>query len=203
MICGIFGRTGTGKSTLFKAMVRASQRCVVIDPKSEHHDIGACVQSFEEFKTHWNANYRASRWHLVFQPATLKDRWSNEPKEALRPYLKAVAWKGKRYLVAIDEVDRFMTIHRTDKDISTVINLGRAWGVHLVAVARRGQAVHNELISQCSDLYLFGMTKDNDVDYFAEFIGDENCDRIRRLRTHECLHWCVDGSVEIVTTRPE
>lgn len=203
MICGIFGRTGTGKSTLFKAMVRASRRCIVIDPKSEHHDIGAVVASYDEFKAHWNANYRAGRWHIVLQPAALKELDTAEPREALRPYLKAVAWKGKRYLVAIDEVDRFMTIHKTDRDISTIINLGRAWGVHLVAVARRGQAVHNELISQCSDLYLFQMTKDNDVDYFTEFIGEENADRVRRLDTYECLHWSVDGRVEVVTARPE
>lgn len=200
MIACIFGRTGSGKSTLFKRMVRASARAIVIDPKNEHQDLGACPESMEDFLAYWKANYRLPRWHIVLQQRHL--RFRAKPREALEPYLRKIAWNGRNFIVGIDEIDQFIGLHVEQPDVMAIINLGRASGVHLIGCARRAQRVHPDFLSQASDLYVFQMTRPGDCEYLEEYIGGDAVAACKALQTHEYIHWNVDGSIVLGKAPP-
>lgn len=200
MIVGIFGTTGSGKSTLFKRIVRAARRAIVVDPLSEHADLGVCPRTVEEFRDYWRRNRNAERWKIVLQPIVIDGR--RDPSEVLDPYLSLIARGGREYILAVDEVDTFVSLHGRHPDISTVVNYGRHWGIHLVAVARRTQAVPAEIIAQCSDLYVFRMTRPGDVDYLEPYVGPDIASRIRTLQTWECIHWQTDGTVGLIRVSP-
>ncbi len=212
MIAGLFGRTGSGKSTLFKRMCRAARRCIVIDPLSEHEDVGAVIRSEGEFRGYWKDNYRRERWHIVIQPIELDEfkemirtgdpAAKKKAEQLLEPYLRIVSSKGRNYVLGVDEVDTFVSLHQTNDDISTLINYGRHWQIHLIAVARRTQAVPPELIAQCSDLFVFQMTRPGDIEYLAEYLGPAATARVRSLDTFEYVHWHVSGKAEVGKIEP-
>jgi DNA helicase HerA-like ATPase len=205
MIACIFGRTGSGKSILLKRMTRSSRRAIVVDPLSEHDELGVIPADMDAFRDFWIRMHTRERWKVVLQPRVLGTK-GEDPSEVLEPYLRvagrSVMHGGPDFILAVDEVDRFVDTHRKHRDISIVINYGRHRGVHLIAVARRTQAVPSEMIAQCSDLYVFHMHRPGDIDYLRPHLSPDAADRITSLEVHQCVHWHVSGRWEVLHVPP-
>lgn len=196
-IRGIFGRKGTGKSTLLAGMVRSEERVILVDPMGEHGELGVVVRSMASFKRYWKKSYKG-KWRIVLQPHVLDP--SKPPREALAPYLELIqraAREGPPFVLVVDEVDVFGDSLHEDPALALVANYGRHFGISLIFAARRPRAVPRTLTSQADELWLYQTTEPVDIDYLRAFIGREAAARLPILPRHVVLRWSAGGDVAL------
>ncbi|KKL55885.1 hypothetical protein LCGC14_2250930 [marine sediment metagenome] len=219
MIVGIFGKTGMGKSTALKELIRRAPRVVVLDPLGKLGHLGVCVESLDEFKGYWRAQFTGG-WKIILQPARLADTPEVVALKAARkpgpvilraqfaPYLELAGDVAKRgcppFLVAVDEVDAFGSAFAADPAVRGVADYGRNFGISLAFAARRPACVDRTLTSQCSTLYVFRITEPRDLEYFGDVIGRQAAAKLPSLARFHALCWRGSGTeATIVSVMPQ
>lgn len=187
MIVGVFGMTGTGKTTLLKRFVERAHRAIIIDPLGKLGHLGVCIPTAREFKTYWRRQYHKS-WKIVLQPGKIAPKAA--PREALAPFLRTAreaAVGSPPFWVFVDEVDKFGTAFSTDPEIRALADYGRNFGVSLAFVARRPACVDKTLTAQADTLYLFKAKEPRDLDYFRDVVGAGVAARLPGLAPFQAL----------------
>lgn len=187
MIVGVFGMTGTGKTTLLKRFVERAERAIIVDPLGKLGHLGICIPTPREFKAYWRRQYHKT-WKIVLQPGKIAPR--SAPREALAPFLRTAreaAIGSPPFWVFVDEVDKFGTAFSTDPEIRALADYGRNFGVSLAFVARRPACVDKTLTAQADTLYLFRAKEPRDLDYFRDVVGAGVAARLRSLAPFQAL----------------
>lgn len=187
MIVGVFGMTGTGKTTLLKRFVERADRAIIVDPLGKLGHLGVCIPTPREFKTYWRRQYHKT-WKIVLQPGKIAP--TAAPREALAPFLRTArqaAVGSPPFWVFVDEVDKFGTAFSTDPEIRALADYGRNFGVSLAFVARRPACVDKTLTAQADTLYLFKAKEPRDLDYFRDVVGAGVAARLPRLEPFQAL----------------
>lgn len=187
MIVGIFGMTGTGKTTLLKRFVERADRAIIVDPLGKLGYLGVCVSTVSEFKAYWRRQYN-DHWKLILQPGKIAPRAA--PREALAPFLRIAreaAIGSPPFWVFVDEVDKFGTAFSTDPEIRALADYGRNFGVSLAFVARRPACVDRTLTAQADTLYIFRTKEAVDLAYFRDVVGSAVALRLPGLGPFQAL----------------
>lgn len=187
MIVGVFGMTGTGKTTLLKRLVERADRALIVDPLGKLGHLGVCIRTQREFKTYWRRQYNAS-WKIVLQPGKIAPKAA--PREALAPFLaiaREAAVGSPPFWVFVDEVDKFGSAFSTDPEIRALADYGRNFGISLAFVARRPACVDKTLTAQADTLYLFKAKEPRDLGYFRDVLGADVAERLPWLLPFQAL----------------
>lgn len=203
MIIGIFGRTGTGKTTLLKRIARQADRAIIVDPNNKLGHLGVCVRSVAEFKGYWRRQFD-ERWRIVLQPSKIDP--DKRPRDVLAPFVMlafSVARGGcPQFWVIVDEVDTFGSAGSPDNNLRAVVDRGRNFGISFAFAARRPACVDRTLTSQCSTVYLFQAQEKVDIVYFREVCGDEVASRLPNLSPFFAVRK-AGKEIELVAISPE
>jgi energy-coupling factor transporter ATP-binding protein EcfA2 len=183
----VVGKKGSGKTTLARDLVLAAPRRIIMDPMWEHRD-GVIVNSFAGLVSYLRP-LRHSRYAVVFRSMDDDERdavidllTDGEPTNAPLPGVT----------VLLDEVDRMCSPSTIPEGLRRLVNYGRHFNVSLVAVARRPRQMHRDVTAN-ADRICIGQTQEpRDLDYLAEFIGQELADRAAGLGDHEFVVWPDD-----------
>lgn len=187
MIVGVFGMTGTGKTTLLKRLVERADRALIVDPLGKLGHLGVCIRTQREFKTYWRRQYHES-WKIVLQPGKIAPKAA--PREALAPFLgiaREAAVGSPPFWVFVDEVDKFGSAFSTDPEIRALADYGRNFGVSLAFVARRPACVDRTLTAQADTLYIFRTKEAVDLAYFRDVVGSAVALRLPGLAQFQAL----------------
>lgn len=194
---GVWGGTGSGKSTRVKELTAKNNRLIVIDPIGDYEK----ESGFTGYKT-LKGLYAGIKknWHKGFRLVLTVPR-GTDPKaqlEALadglfkiqKPYYDG---KDKRIITLVVEEMSICYPEKTlgagERNFMELINLGRHYGVEIIGVSQRIAEVKKNFVGNVSEHYFFRMGAAVDYDAALRLIGRDRQAELKGLQTHEYLHF--------------
>jgi DNA helicase HerA-like ATPase len=176
----ITGKTGSGKSTLFRKMLEDKKRVIIFDTLSEYselappypalfihniHDLYDCLA-----KNHYK-NFR-----IVFDPEdpeqviTLKDEAEISVFEEA---CKLIYNHLEGLVLGIEEVANFIQGSKVPEYIRKITRFGRHSSISLYATTQRPADVHPLIRAQMTKLITFRQHEPRDIDWLKQVIGEQ------------------------------
>jgi len=180
MFTAVFGRRGSGKTTLIRAMIPKLKKPVVI------LDVLGNFQGYESGGKEW---YDATST----KDALLEIRsFLQKPQEhsgiiSLQTgdidnsidFLCSALWKIHGGTLVLDEVD---SISISDAPcFDEAIRYGRNHAIDVVTGARRPAEVSKNITAAADRVYCFATREPRDIEYYREFLGDDLAFQIPKL----------------------
>lgn len=195
---GIWGGTGSGKSTRIKELVQNQNRVIVLDPTG---DWGR-ERGYRIYKT-LNGIYKAMKagWNTGFKLVLYVDEMAAFPPDVLQQLSKGLMAvqtpyfnnKDRREItVVIDEMADFypnMTLKADQMAFKSLVNKGRHYGINIIGASQRLAEVHTNFRGNCKEHYFFRMGSAVDYNTAAQTMGREYLAKHRALKTHQYLHF--------------
>lgn len=192
----VFGRRGSGKSTLVKRQfVKGARRLIVFDPMGEYAREVRGVRGFTSLRA--LGCHVASRWSMGFKVAYTPG--SDEIGALHR--LSAFLWEAcEGYEGGRDRTKTTLIVEEANLGFPStmlppgrdgfrrLILQGRHRGVEIVGVTQRPAKVHPDFRSNCSRLYVFALADHVDVQAMTQIVGPAEA---RAIRVQENHHYTV------------
>lgn len=115
--------------------------------------------------------------------------WEEDTEAFGHRFFAAVAKHVRNCLVVVDEI---LTIapdlhpDRMDPNLKKILFQGRKAGLRLLMTSQRLQHF-GEVLAEVTELVLFQIVKQRDLDVAASYIGKDNAAQLKGLDTGECL----------------
>ncbi len=194
---GVWGGTGSGKSTRVKEIIADNDRVIVIDPIGDYqHEKG-----FKKFKT-LRGLYMAIRagWNSGFRLVLIVQR-GDDPAAVLEELAEGLFVIQKRYkdnqcdkgiTLVVEEMSLCYperTIRQSERSFLELVNLGRHYGVEIIGVSQRIAEVKKNFVGNCTEHYFLRLGSAADRNAVTGIIGTEHKQALIGLQTHEYLHF--------------
>lgn len=177
VIISIFGRKGSGKTTLARRIIREYPRVIVIDTVGQYPEM-----------------------EVVFGRESILDRLLRANKErAFRLSLRSgqtedlldaleVCYEIPHVMLVIEEAGFYCSPTLIPDAVSKLVRYGRHRAISQIYIAQRPSALHRDMTSQSDLIVSFVQTEPRDVDYLRATVGPEAED-VRTLKGHDFRAW--------------
>ncbi len=195
---GIFGASGSGKTTRFLEMIEEQKlnRLIILDPMGDWKDI----KGFKAYKTlkglytamkqNWNGEFK-----LVldvdeddFYLPDILQQISRDLFIIQKPYADG---KDKRKItLGIDEMADYYpnkTLAKDEQGFQKLCRKGRHYGVNIIGASQRLAEVHTSFRGNMSQNYYFRQGDAADVNRALQQLGAEYKPALQGLADHEYL----------------
>lgn len=194
---GVWGGTGSGKSTRVKEIIRDNRRVIVLDPIGDYQRERGfrCYRSmkgiYAAIRKQWNTGFR-----LVLTIPRGNDAHAvlEELAEGLfkiqQPYYENKPCQEITLVVeemSLSYPER--TLGQGERSFLELVNLGRHYGVEIIGVSQRIAEVKKNFVGNCSEHYFFRLGSAADRNAVTAIIGTEHKSALMALQTHEYLHF--------------
>jgi hypothetical protein len=192
---GIFGKSGSGKSTELLELCDSVSRCLIFDTLGNFcgrnqappgYTVFRNTKALKEFlREHIRLPFRA-----IYQPTS-----GNKAEQFEQ--VCYLAYRAAWLVLAVDEVDSFCTasapsvidgaaLQRVcpgadNYGLYEISNYSRHKPMAFVFTSRRPAQVARGLTSQCSELRVYLTTEDVDLAYFSGIMGRSNAEQLKTL----------------------
>lgn len=170
----IFGKSGEGKTTLAKKLVKGSKRVIVIDTLGEwgskfgYDTLIQPIQLIDYLITH-------KTYKLAFYPKNQTDfNFACEVFFALRSID-----------LVIEEIDFWAKSSYIPDELSWLVRYGRHRNIRLIGIVRRSMSMPILIRSQARYIYTFKQTEPQDLEYMGLFYPYP--ERIKNLPPHQYI----------------
>lgn len=110
------------------------------------------------------------------------------------------AYAAGDLMFVVDEVDFYIKAGFAPKPFSKLVRYGRHKGVAMMCISRRPPDLWRNLTANTDNIYSFFMHEPRDLKYLADFMGDENAQKLKTLGKLEYMHY-RNGEVRRGKTR--
>ena len=194
----IIGRKGCGKTTRAREEMRAASRLIILDPMLEYGADGVQCRTFAELARYVGPN-RHARYRAVLQFLDDSDR---DAAMSLATQGTPEAPALPDVLVVGEELNRICTPSTMTPELKRILFQGRHYTASFLGITQRPRAIHRD-VTAMADKIIVGQTQEpRDLDYLAQFIGDELAARCKDLRVGEFIVW-PDDETRADLTNPE
>lgn len=187
----IFGKRGSGKTTLAKKLLSGRKRLFIFDTLREYK-IGLVTDDIHE----------ASEFLIGNEFSIFKISYSPEidDKRAFN-YVCNLIYSMKYVTFLIEEIDNYCSALIVPGAFSKIVRYGRHYDISIITTARRTAEVPRLLTSQATDFYIFSHHEPRDIDYFSHLFNPLVAERIRNLKQFHYLHLRPEseGDIEEIT----
>lgn len=205
-LISVFGRTGSGKSTLTKSLIKSGRpKLIVFDAVGEYGGAGWVQCSTRKaliaaMKSRWKTGFKISfqprRGHYIEDLHSL----SMIAMAAQQPYKDG---KDQRPLtLVIEEADVSMPARAVKAEFSGMQGVtlqGRHYGVEAVVISQRPALVSMHYRGNVSTSYVFALGSQNDREEIAKVIGRQNLPMLTAMQDHQFLR-IQNGTFQIGKT---
>lgn len=175
---GIFGSSGTGKTTFAERYLRGTPAGVrfIFDREGEWSkrlgvpQVGNVVRMPDALRTGW----------VLFDPDTMFEGRHEDSLEFFADWTLQVCKRipGRKIFV-VDELQLLITGHKIGRHTMTVIQTGRRYGLDFLLISQAPNLIHNSVRGQLTEVVLFRLTDELALE-FPESVGISP-DRVRAL----------------------
>lgn len=191
----VYGRSGSGKTTRVKALLKGRRRVVVFDPMDEYGRLpgfkGARSLSavLELLKKGWRSGFKIAYVPAGDFPAKLhhlaKLLW-----QAQAPY--AAGDDTRKLTFIVEELSLGYPSARLPRGLDKmdqVILQGRHRGLEVIGVTQRPAEISATFRGNANEAYILALGDELDHARVLRSIGKEHEAKLRALQPHEFLHW--------------
>lgn len=175
----IFGRTGSGKTTLARALLAGAARFVVLDAKHTYRAPGVkVVERFDRNLDRQIVRVKPDVWE--------QQRWQ---------HVMMQAWQRGKVIVYVDELTLINPkTTRIDPVLGRLIRTGREKGVGVWTGSQRPKDIPSAVFTEAEHVISFNLTFEADRQKVASFTADGMLPAIERLGPHEFAYYDIAGA---------
>lgn len=173
----IFGKTGTGKTSLAKTLLDSYNRKIIIDSQLEYHN-GLIFYDLPTFRDYILENSIPENFSYIL-------RFSNDD-ELERFFI--IAYEIENYCLMLEECSLYISPFAKRSEISRIVNFGRHKEISMIGIARRTTELSTEFRSQVNRIYTFKQTLPKDLDNMEKLGFNRN--EVENLSDYQYL--CLD-----------
>lgn len=162
----IFGKTGTGKTTFAKSIVKNEQRLICIDPLAEFD-----YEVFTDFESAYN-------YLTVNETFKVSIRFTNDLDFE---YLFKLIFELENITLLLEEAEIYISPSVRSSEFLRLVRYGRHRKINIVGIARRSAELSRDFRSQTNRIVSFKQTDIIDLKNL-ELLGLSNLDN---LNEHE------------------
>jgi DNA helicase HerA-like ATPase len=152
----IFGKRGSGKTTLAKELIKHDKRLITLDTLGEYG--GSIVHNEGEIYSAIKSN--PSKFNLSLR----------SDNEKIFDFLYNIT----NYRLVIEELSYYCSSARIPKSLLKIILWGRHRKINFMGIAQRPAIISKTITSQATHIYVFNQSEPRDIDYLVKSGFDEN-----------------------------
>ncbi len=210
MLITVFGRRGSGKTTLIKRLIPAQKKPVIIVDVLGNYTGN---EAYIETQSHVEA--LQSLLEYVKDPnkhpgvIVVADSDMNRAVD----YLCSALWKTEGGTLVLDEVDAISIAESPCFD--EAIRYGRNKGIDIITGCRRPAELSKNITAGADIAFCFNTHEPRDIDYYCDFLGEELALKLPHLPPHHGVfkdfahqktglyRTDVEGKIHILKATPE
>jgi hypothetical protein len=158
----IFGKTGTGKSSLAKEFIKGFSRVIICDPLNEYP--GLIFTSFIDIAEYWK-EYQPEKFVFVC-------RFENDMDY---DYVFKLCIIIEDLLLVVEEAELYISPQTKSSEFLNMVRYGRHHGISLLGIARRVTELSPDFRAMCDTVISFKQNFPRDLKTMEE-IGLEGLD---------------------------
>lgn len=194
---GIFGRSGSGKTSALYHAVKSHSRVVFFDPMGEAREWRGWKSAANMAELRALVRRSPAKFKIAFEPVS-----GREPAELdeVSGYAKELQASYKRHRIgltlAVDELNVSFPLHGDAKcpGFADLCSRGRHSGITLIGVSQRVSEVSTRFRGNMSAVLILQQMGRADVTAAADLIGDDGR-AVKALQKYDILAY-VDGKTE-------
>lgn len=191
---GIFGASGSGKTTKARKITTGLNRVIFFDPLGEWGRESG-VKTFydsEKLKKELIKNFSAG-FRYSFVPTF------GDEEEQLQQICSFLTYMqngygithGAQMTLVVDELDTSFPVGSMQKNRKNSFGFlccrGRHFGINIIGISQRMHIVDNIFRANCSSIYFFRHSEPADIDIGAKMLGVEWRDAFKKLNNFEYI----------------
>lgn len=161
----VFGKRGSGKTTLVKELLKKHDRYIVIDKLGEYP--GVIVSN--EMQALRIMRKKPEDFKIIIR--------LEEP----RPQLFDILYCVTDYLLVVEELSFFCSSHKIDKGLFSIMAYGRHRGIDFIGVTQRPAQMNPLIRTQADTVYSFKMCEPIDQKYLEAY-GLKNLEKLKQFK---------------------
>lgn len=190
----ITGKTGSGKSTLFRKMILKEKRFIILDTLSEYKELYLPFPALfvNDLETLYDclADYHNSPFQIVFDPedpeAVLK-LGNGQEISVFEEACKLVYTHLEKVTLGVEEIASLVSPGFAPEYLRKIIRFGRHSSISLYATTQRPPEIPPVIRSQLTKLISFAQHEPNDLKYIAQAANKDFADRLKGLGEYRYL----------------
>ncbi len=190
----ILGKSGSGKSSLAKALARSASRVLVFDPIGEYR---APVRIHDDPQRLYAFLCGSRAFQVAYVPGEPLDRQFN--------LVCRMAYVTGHMTFIADELGQFCYANWTGPGFSKLLRQGRHNGVTTISIAQRAADIPKTATANMSRLFAFNSSEPGDLAYYRSRLGADAM-RIPNLPifppTSTGIEWNDRGEKRLVDVDP-
>lgn len=177
-VIAIYGRRGTGKTTMIKSLIEKRRRVLVLDPKKEYPNPVAWSDL--------SAMLERPEFRICYRPIK-----GSEPAALAKICRELEKNRTGRITLVIDELHKFDGNKAGEglAEFSEAVLEGRHADIEIIGATQRPANVSTDFRGNAEISYIFGLSWANDVDAVCKMIGRQHRERLIGLVPHEFLRF--------------
>ena len=196
---GIFGASGSGKTTKALDLIKNCQRLIVFDPLDDFIGSFRRFTSLDELKVYVIKHYTKGFRVCYVPPYAAEVRALSDLSEFVK-YIQTgykIGQHSAKVTLFVDELNRSFPLGLTrNKPLNAfgfLCNQGRHYGVNIGGVSQRMSMVDMPFRANLSDVYIFRLADFNDVKAATSVFGSQYRQHILNLPNYKYLYKHENG----------
>jgi hypothetical protein len=182
VVISVFGRKGSGKSTLVREIVDEAPRVIVFDTMGEYaRKRDKIFDTFESAASELGRVQHERRFRVIIQLVDEEDALA-----AMR-----VAYDVPACLIVVEETSFYCSPSYLPMELARFVRYGRHREIDQIYVSRRPAEIHRDLTAQSDLIVSFQQHEPGDVEYLRKVMGPD-ADRLPGLPKYAII---VSGDV--------
>jgi hypothetical protein len=179
-IIAVFGRKGSGKTTLVQRYLAKVRRFVVADSLAEY-TVGTVYHDLRDFA-------RAAKRAGAGKLQAVVRIGDDEAFDTLSAMVRVIG-EVAPVLYVIEEADIQCSPQYIPDSMDRLVRYGRHWRVSLLVVSRRPAEISRHLTAQADTIVAFQTFEPRDLDFFRARCGGDFAESIAGLKRYTWRVW--------------